>query len=116
MLYDLKIFQKSYDFLLWVKPTVQRFAKVHKYSLGLQLENETIELLKGIIRANIKRENKKVFIEECFVHHETMKVLIRVAKDFRGSSGLTLKQYEFASRQLDEIGQLLGGWYRKFRS
>ena len=37
MLYDLTIFQKAYDFLLWVKPTVQRFAKVHKYSLGVQL-------------------------------------------------------------------------------
>jgi len=114
MLYDLKLFQKVYDFLLWIKPTVQRFAKVHKYSLGLQLENETLELLKSIIRANFKRENKKDFIEECAVHYETVKVLIRLTKDFSGSGGLSLKQYEFAAGQLNEIGKLLSGWHRRF--
>ena len=111
MLYDLKIFQKTYDFLLWLKPTVQRFAKVHKYSLGIQLENEALELLKKIIRANFKRGNKKEFIEECFVSYEIVKVLIRLSKEYKL---LNIKQYEFASNQLDEIGRLLGGWYKKF--
>jgi len=55
MLYDLHLFQRVYDFLLWIKPTVQRFTKVHKYSLGVQLENEVIELLKEIIRANFQK-------------------------------------------------------------
>jgi len=111
MLYELKIFQKTYDFLLWVKPTVQRFAKVHKYSLGIQLENETIELLKQIVRANFKREDKKEFIEECFIHYELIKILIRLSKDYKL---LSIKQYEFAAKELEEIGKLLGGWYKKF--
>lgn len=114
MLYDLKLFQKTYDFMLWLKPTVQRFAKVHKYSLGLQLENEAITLLKSIVRANFQRANKKDFIKECVVHYEIIKVLIRLAKDFRGSGGLSLRQYEFAARQLEELGKLLSGWYKKF--
>lgn len=59
MLYDLKIFQKVYDFLLWVKPTVQRFAKVHKYSLGIELEKETTELIKQIVRANFRKIDKE---------------------------------------------------------
>jgi len=111
MLYELKIFQKTYDFLFWVKPTVQRFAKVHKYSLGIQLENETIELLKQIVRANFKREDKKEFIEECFIHYELIKILIRLSKDYKL---LSIKQYEFAAKELEEIGKLLGGWYKKF--
>ncbi len=111
MLYDFKVFQKTYDFLLWLKPTVQRFAKVQKYSLGVQLENEVLELLKKIITANFKRENKKEFIEECFVPYEITKVLIRLSKEYKL---LSIKQYEFAASQLDEIGRLLGGWYKKF--
>ena len=111
MLYDLTIFQKAYDFFLWIKPTVQRFAKVHKYSLGVQLENEVIALLKQIIRTNLKRGNKKELIEECFVHHETIKILIRLSREF---NLLSKKQYEFASRELLEIGKLLGGWYKRF--
>lgn len=111
MLYDLKIFQKTYDFLLWIKPTVQKFAKVHKYSLGVQLENEVLELLKKIIKANFKRDNKKEFIEECFVSYEIVKVLIRLSKEYKL---LNIKQYEFASKELDEIGRLLGGWQKRF--
>ena len=111
MLYDLTIFQKAYDFLLWVKPTVQRFAKVHKYSLGVQLENESLGLVQQIIRTNFKRGNKSELIDECFVRYETIKVLIRLSKDFKL---LTIKQYEFASKELDEIGRLLGGWRRRF--
>ncbi len=111
MLYDLKLFQKVYDFLLWIKPTVQRFAKVHKYSLGIQLENEVIELLKAITRANFKKGNKRSFIEECVVHFEIIKILIRMAKDFKL---LSIKQYEFAAKKLEEIGKLLGGWYKRF--
>jgi len=111
MLSDLKIFQKAYDFLLWIKPTVQRFAKVHKYSLGIQLENEAIKLLKQIVRANLQRGSKKKDIEECFVHYETVKILIRLSRKF---NLLSKKQYEFAARELVEIGKLLGGWYKSF--
>ena len=53
MLYDLNVFQKVYDFLFWLKPTVQRFAKIHKYSLGLELEKQVVKLLKNIINTNL---------------------------------------------------------------
>lgn len=111
MLNDLTIFQKTYDFLFWIKQTVQRFAKAHKYSLGLQLENECLELLKCIIRANMKRGSKKEYIDECFIRFETIKVFIRLSKDYKL---ITVKQYEYASEKLIEIGKLLGGWSKRF--
>ena len=95
MLCDLKIFQKVYDFQLWVKPTVQRFAKVHKYSLGLQIENEVIEFLKSIARANLKRQDRKKFIEECFVHYEIIRVLMRLSNDFKLLSAKQYVRYPF---------------------
>jgi hypothetical protein len=111
MLSDLKIFQKVYDFLFWLKPTVQRFTKVHKYSLGIELEKETLSLLKQIIRANFKKTDRQESIEECLVHYEIIKILIRIAKDYHL---LNLRQYEFAAQKLDEIGKLLGGWRKRF--
>ena len=111
MLQDLKIFQKAYDFLFWLKPTVQRFAKVHKYSLGAQIENEAIELLRSIIQANFSRNNKKELIKKCLVHYEVIKILIRLSKDFKL---LSVRQYQFAGKELVEIGRLLGGWQRRF--
>jgi len=110
MISDLVVFQKTYDFLLWVKPTVQRFAKVHKYSLGAELEKETVQLLRQIIRANMYKTGKRERIADCFVNYETVKVYVRLGKDFKLLSG---KQYEFAAVRLNEIGKLLGGWYKK---
>ena len=111
MLHDLTVFQKTYDFLFWLKLAVQRFAKAHKYSLGIQLENEAIALLKAIIKANFSRDNKKELIEECFGIYEIVIVLVRLSKDYKL---INIKQYEFASEQLQEIGRLLGGWRKKF--
>ena len=111
MLYDLKVFQKVYDFLLWTNPTIQRFAKVHKYGLGVELEKETTELVKQIIRANFRKTDRGKDIEECLVHYEIIKILIRMSKDYHL---LSLRQYEFAAQELNEIGKLLGGWYKKF--
>ncbi|MFA5134077.1 MAG: four helix bundle protein [Patescibacteria group bacterium] len=110
---NLIIFQKVYDFLLWLEKIINSFAKNHKYTLGAQLENETLNLLKQIIRTNIERDKKKG-IEECLIYHETIKVLIRLANDFRGTGTFSLKQYEFAAVRLDEIGRLLNGWHAKF--
>jgi hypothetical protein len=112
MLYDLKIYQKIYDFILWLRFVVQRFSKVYKYSLGIKLENEALELIKQVIRANMKQGSKKEELEECFVHYETVKIFIRLCKD---DKLLNIKQYEFASRELVEIGALLGGWYKPYR-
>ena len=110
MISDLIVFQKTYDFLLWIKPTVQRFAKVHKYGLGVELEQETLRLLRQIIRANMFKIEKRKHIAECFVNYETVKIFIRLSKDY---NLLSIKQYEYAATRLDEIGRLLGGWYKK---
>ena len=107
MIHDLKIFQKTYDFLFWTKQVVQKFAKAHKYSLGLQLEGEELELLKAIVRANSARTGRKELVEECLVRFEMVRVLVRLSKDFKL---ITLKQYEFSSERLLEIGRMLGGW------
>jgi hypothetical protein len=108
MLHDLKIFQKSYEFLFWIKQITQKFAKAHKYALGAQLESEMLELIKLIARANMARD-KRELVEECLVRHEMVRLLVRTSKDFKL---ITLRQYEYASERLVEMGKMLGGWRR----
>ena len=79
--------------------------------MGIELEKETIELLKQVVRANYKKDDRKKDIEKCFVHYEIIKILIRISKDYHL---LNIKQYEFVAKELNEIGRLLGGWYKKF--
>jgi len=74
------------------------------------LETECLSLLKGVARANVKREKKEA-IEECLACFECVKVLVRLSMDFRL---LSVKQYGFACVELDTIGKLLFGWFKKF--
>ena len=111
MIEDLITFKKTYDFLLWLKPKIEKFSKAHKYSLGIRLEDEMIELLRKIIEANYSKEGKKKLIREAIIQYEIIKILIRISKDFKL---ISLKQYEYASEKLLEIGKLLGGWHKRF--
>ena len=114
MLNDLIVFQKTYDFYVWQKTVIRHLAKVHKYSLGVQLENETLNLLKQIVKANLTRTAKKEEIENCLVFLEIIKVLIRAGHEFNREGGISLKNYQLASEKLAEIGKLLGGWLKNF--
>ena len=57
------VYQKAFDFFIWQKSVVKHLAKVHKYSLGVQIENEALDLLKKIIVANMSRTGKTREIE-----------------------------------------------------
>lgn len=111
---DLIVFQKAYDFLVWQKAIVKHLSKVHKYSIGIQLENETLDLLKQIVRTNISRENKREGIIECLAALEVIKVLIRVGHEFNKEGGISAAHYETASEKIVELGKLLGAWLKKF--
>ncbi len=113
MVQKLILFQKIYDFALWLDPVVRGFSKAHRYTLGIHIQNETLELMQSVIRVNLK-QMKREFIDECIVHYETVKVLVRLAHDMRGSGTLSMQQYEHAAKRLEEIGRLLGGWKNKF--
>ena len=107
MLYDLHLFQRVYDFLLWIKPTVQRFTKVHKYSLGVQLENEVIELLKEIIRANFQKGidflGYRIFEKYRLLRKSTVRRFIKRTKFYQ-------KRLAQRSMSQKEFDQSLQSW------
>jgi len=110
MLDDLIIFQKTYDLILWIFPMINRFPKKQRFVLGQQIENELLEIIKDIILANNER-NKTEILKRISVRLDTLRILIRLAKDLKF---LSIKQYENAAVKMNEIGKLLSGWMKKF--
>ena len=122
------VYQKAFDFFIWQKSVVKHLAKVHKYSLGVQIENEALALLKNIIVANMARPlsptaqavggqartGKGKEIERCLVSLEMLKVLFRAGYELNRDGGINLKQYEASSEKLVELGNLCGGWLKRF--
>ncbi len=110
------VYQKAFDFFVWHKSVVKHLAKVHKYSLGVQIEHEALQLLKNIIIANMARTGKAKEIERCLVSIEILKIFFRAGYELNREGGVNLKQYEAASTKLVELGSLCGGWLKKFQT
>jgi four helix bundle protein len=101
----LTLYQKSYDFLLYIYPTIAKMPKYEKFTLQMQIKNSIIDFTKLIIRAN-RSTTKKSHLYEADTELQVVKMLIRLAHDLRY---IPTKKYEVISIKLTEIGKILGG-------
>jgi len=111
MFQNLPIFEKTYELILWLYPTVNKFPKSQRFVLGQQIENTILEILKGIIEAN-QEINKLLYLKKISVELDKLRILIRLTKDLRF---INIRQYAFAVEKVNEIGKMLGGWIKSCR-
>lgn len=104
----LIVFRKVYEYLFWLRPTTERFTKIHKYSLGVEMQANGLQLLKCVIAANYAVD-REVLISQALVEHELQRVYVRLAFEYKL---LSKRQFEFANLRLDEIARLLRGWLK----
>lgn len=105
---QLVLYQKVYDFLLYIYPIIGRYPKFEKFTLQTQTKNCIVDIQRKIIRAN-KSSTKKSHLYEADTLLEELKMLIRLAHDLRY---IPPRQYENISNKISEIGRLLGGMIR----
>jgi hypothetical protein len=110
MLDDLIIYQKTYDFLLWLHPVINKFPKSQRFVLGQRIENKTLDFLHSMIVANAERD-KFATLKQASVELDELRILIRLATDLHF---VNVKQYGVAAEKMNEIGKLLYGWINKF--
>jgi len=108
MLKDIPIFHKTYELIIWIYPTVNKFPKNQRFVLGQEIEKTAIKFLKLIIKANYAKE-KVLFLSEASIEINLFLILIRLSKDLHF---LSKRQYEFAACQINEISKMLGGWLK----
>jgi four helix bundle protein len=108
---NLAIFEKTYDLILWIYPTVNKFPKSQRFVLGQHIENTVLELLEGIIEANSEK-NKALYLKKLSVKLDKLRILVRLSKDFKF---ISLRQYKFVSGIINEIGKMLGGWIKSVK-
>ena len=105
---NLAIFEKIYDLILWIYPTVNKFPKSQRFVLGQHIENTVLELLEGIIEAN-SQNNKPFYLKNLSLKLDRLRILMRLSKDLKF---ISIRQYEFVSSNINEVGKMLGGWLK----
>jgi len=107
---ELKILQKTYDMIKYGNQCLLQFPRAERYALAAEIKQSMYKILRLIIQAN-KLRNKRPAQTEMDVELDVLRTFIRLAAD-KQTAYLPLRKYEIWSKQLNEIGKMLGGWMK----
>ena len=105
---DLVVITKTYDLILWSCHHTGKFPRNHRFVLGERIERNLYDLLETLIRAKYSRQRQPL-LEQANLSLEILRFQMRLAKDLQC---LKVDSYGFATRAIDEIGKLVGGWLK----
>ena len=100
--------EAHYRFLLWLIPTIEKFPRTHKFTVGERIEKTALDVLEALIEATYTKERAQ-HLRRANLGVEKLRFLLRLAMDL---SILDRTRYEHAARALDETGRLVGGWLK----
>jgi hypothetical protein len=107
---ELKILQKTYDMIMYGNQCLLQFPRAERYALAAEIKQSMYKILRLIIQAN-KQRNKRQLQIEIDTELDVLRTFIRLAADNQ-TKYLPLRKYEIWSKQLNEIGKMLGGWMK----
>ncbi len=98
--------ERMQQFLVWLVPTIEKFPRSQKFTLGDRIQSTALDVLERLIEATYTRARSNA-LGAANLGLEKLRILLRLAAD--------LRRYEFSVRSLDEVGRLIGGWLRSAR-
>lgn len=108
------ILRKTYDFILYLIPQLNKFPRSQKFLLADRIENLILEILENYISAYYsKAENKKMLLLKNNLQLEKMRYLIRLSHDLHFFSH---QKYGVISGHIAEIGKMTGGWIKSLNA
>jgi hypothetical protein len=95
--------EAHYRFLVWLMPTIEKFPRSHKFTIGDRIQIAALNVLETLIEATYTRE-RTLHLRTANLGIEKLRFLLRLAADLRL---LDRRRYEHAARSLDETGRLM---------
>ena len=105
---ELTVITKTYDLILWSCNHLSQFPRNHSFVLSERIERNHYGLLETLIAAKYTK-NRQRLLEDANLSLEVLRFQMRLAKDLQC---LKVESYGFAAKSIDEIGRLVGGWFR----
>ena len=106
---ELLVIKRGYDFSKWLLEHTGKFPKSYRFSIAAKMENAVLDFIELCTIANMRREKVPV-LQKADEALARLRLLLRLSYELRF---INMKSYEFGSKQLSEIGRLLGGWIKK---
>jgi hypothetical protein len=106
LFYTLPVYKSSYKLVIMLFANVDNFAREYKYTVGQELKNEGLFLIKNIYRAN-KAADKTAAIGEARENVEMIRLFVRLMQDFKQ---LGLKKFVEINIGIEEVSRQLSAW------
>jgi hypothetical protein len=104
------VIENARDLLLWAVPTVTKFPRSYRFTLGERIERRLYNILEGLVRARFSKvSTKNKHLEAVNLDLEVFRHEIRMAYDLKL---LSLRQVEHCARLTDVVGRQIGGWVK----
>jgi hypothetical protein len=97
---------KAYDLAREVTSRVIKYPRSHRFVLGDRTITAAYDLLDLLVTAKYTRL-KIDLLDRANLTLERMRFQVRLAHDERI---ISVTQYEILTRQIEEVGRLIGGW------
>ncbi len=105
------LFVKLFDFVAWVIPMTAKFPREQRFIVAEHLQQQVFAAHEAAIRAGMSTSlaATALQLDEVAVRLAQIRFSLRLAHKL---TFITVKQYEYASERLTEIGRLLEAWRR----
>jgi hypothetical protein len=108
---DMVIFARVFDLLEWLVPKGERFPRPFRHTVTARLLGAALDLPEQLFKAQSRRgRQRRDALADVDATLNSLRLYLRLAHHWRWLSD---GQYEHVSRQVAEIGRLLGGWIRQ---
>lgn len=101
---------KTYDYTKWLLEHTIKFPKSQRFVMAKRVEEAVLNFYDLLLLAIKEEQDKKGVLNKASFELERVKHYMRLCKDLNLFS---VKQYEYSSKEIVEIGKLLGGWIKK---
>lgn len=111
------IFVKTYDLLLWLVPITTKFPREQRFVLARYVQDAALKFQECLIEAGSlptgNKQAKLALLNQADVALTKLRFHLRLCHDL---NLLAPGQHRHVSQMIDEIGRLLGGWFKALGS
>ena len=103
---ELSIIARQYDLTKWYLNHIENYPRSFKFTIGDETVRKLWKVLELLIEARYDREREET-LARANLELEKLRFLTRMSHDMKF---ISTGSYEYASREIDAVGRMLGGW------
>jgi hypothetical protein len=104
---ELLCLQKWEEMTDWFLDTSSRWPKSVRFTLTQRLQNHVLDVLELLVEVRYQPKKRSTGLNEVNLRLTRIRYLLRLVHKRQISS---TRSFEFAMRQIDEVGRMLHGW------